>query len=684
MTLPPVPQNEEERLQRLMRLHVLDTQAEAVLDAFTALATSATGLPISAISLVDGRREWWKSAVGLPQGGELPRDISFCAHAIGAPGLLMEVGDARQDPRFRDNPLVLNGLVVHYASCVLEMPQGERVGTLFVVGREPGQLGEPARALLVGLAQAVVQVLLLREQQQEFDALLRSQALLQEREERFRVIANGLPQMVWSAGPDGLVDFYNARWHEFVGTAEGSGLGEEWKAPVHPEDRRMLVERWLASIEHGAPFEAECRLRHCEGEYRWVLARALPVHNGSATVQRWLGTCTDIDRQKQLEERLRNADQRKDEFLAMLAHELRSPLAPIATAAHTLTLVPEQADRVCQSAELITRQVRHMGALLKDLLDVSRVTRGTISLEHQLVDLNSVVHEALEQVWPTMDEHGHRVALHLDARAVLVQGDRTRLIQVLVNLLNNAARYTPSDGLITIAVEVPPSHRQPPQQKQMAVLRVSDTGSGIEPELLPRVFDLFAQGARTADRREGGLGLGLALVKSLVELHGGSVQARSEGPGRGSEFQVMLPLAQAGAAAGGSSRKQPHRARRSLRVMVVDDNLDAARSLGAWFEAQGHSVVVETDPLRALERNAQQPAQIYVLDIGLPGMDGYELARRLRSQPGSHDATLVALTGYGQPQDVAQAQQAGFDHHIVKPLDPEQMAQVLARAEHGA
>ena len=372
---------------------------------------------------------------------------------------------------------------------------------------------------------------------------------------------------------------------------------------------------------------------------------------------------------------LRLADERKNEFLAMLAHELRNPLAPISTAAMLLrgryAADPEQVRR---TSEIIGRQVNHMVHLVDDLLDVSRVTRGVIELERRTLDLRDIVAAALEQVQPLMQAKRQHLRTALPDSPVLVEGDAKRLIQVLANLLGNAAKYTPPEGSVLLTVRV---------EGDEALVAVRDDGIGIAPELLADVFGLFTQARRTPDRAEGGLGLGLALVKNLVELHGGRVDAASAGAGQGSTFTVTLPRVHAAhpAPAPHAGGAPASRGARAGEVLVVDDNVDAAASLALLLDAEGYRVQVEHAPAPALARVLAHPPGACILDIGLPDMDGRELARRIRAQLQDDTPLLIALTGYGSDADRALALQAGFDHYLVKPADMRRLAALLESAQ---
>jgi PAS domain S-box-containing protein len=538
---------------------------------------------------------------------------------------------------------------------------------------DPSELGKPGAARWVEAtawpikdsAGTVVEVMLIHEDVTE--RLLADRAL-RASEAQFRTIADAIPQMVWSTLPDGYHDYYNQQWYEFTGMPSGSTDGEGWNDMFHPDDQVRAWELWRHSLATGQPYDIEYRLRHRSGEYRWVLGRALPLRNAEGQIVRWMGTCTDIHEQKRARDELQANNRRKDDFLAMLAHELRNPLAPISTAAYLLRTRTPDASSVGYAAAIIDRQVQHMKELVDDLLDVSRVTRGLVKLERRPVEVNAVVASAIEQVRPLMDARGHQLTCTTSGD-VHVLGDRTRLVQVVANLLNNAAKYTPAQGSIHASVEV----------GECVMLSVSDSGVGIEAQLLPRVFELFTQGERTPDRAEGGLGLGLALVKSLVELHGGQVVAESAGPGRGSTFTIRLPRldvdvsARLGSVAAVS---QPVFAN-ARRVMVVDDNLDAAQTLGMFLNGLGHVVQVEHDSAGALAAAREMSFDVFVLDIGLPILDGHALARQLRALPGGMAATFIAITGYGSDGDRLRGEAAGFDHYLVKPADLDELARLV-------
>jgi signal transduction histidine kinase len=370
---------------------------------------------------------------------------------------------------------------------------------------------------------------------------------------------------------------------------------------------------------------------------------------------------------------IRLSDQRKDEFLAMLAHELRNPLAPISSAAQILKLIASNPEKVKHTGEIIDRQVSHLTNLIDDLLDVARVTRGLIKLEKEQLDICSLVTQAVEQVSPQINSKRQTLAVHLPVESAHVFGDSKRLIQVVANLLNNASKYTPIAGHISVEFQVLPSE---------VVLTISDNGIGISPEMVPQVFDLFAQAERTSDRSQGGLGLGLALVKRLVTSHGGSVQVFSAGLGQGSIFTVRLPrLLESNYAAPILDELTADVATpfQQLRLMVVDDNRDAADALAMFLNAAGHNVFVEYSAAGALQCARVMAPQICILDIGLPDIDGNELACRLRTMPEMADAIFIAVTGYSQEQDRKKSIEAGFNYHFVKPVDVEMLINILVK-----
>ena len=394
-----------------------------------------------------------------------------------------------------------------------------------------------------------------------------------------------------------------------------------------------------------------------------------PIHDAHGKVSGIFVEGSDVTARKRIEDELRAANRQKDQFLAMLAHELRNPLAPITTAAQLLQRGQMDPPGIQRASDIIARQAAHMTALVNDLLDVSRVTRGQVTLTREPLDMTAIVGEAVEQVRPLIDTRHHTLQVETAPESLRVEGDRTRLIQVLSNILNNAAKYTPPGGRIVLRAGV---------EADCVTIAVRDNGQGIDPPVLPYIFDLFIQAERTPDRSQGGLGLGLALVKSLVALHGGRVEARSEGPGTGSEFVVHLPRLVPSGVEEEVSEAVAASAGQGLRILVVDDNVDGAEMLGTLLEMNGYQTTLAFNGEDGLASALRVRPDVCLLDIGLPDIDGHELARRLRGMPETSGAMLVALTGYGQVEDQQRARKAGFDHHLVKPADLTKLLELLA------
>ena len=459
-------------------------------------------------------------------------------------------------------------------------------------------------------------------------------------------------------------------------------LGRTWHTresvweSLHPDDVVTLHAARERAIANGGEYNAVVRLMPIgQRPMIWLTL------NGKVRLDRdgrpiaIRGVSVDVTERMRAEQELRDADRRKDEFLAMLAHELRNPLAPISAAAQLLKMPALKPELVRKTSDVISRQVSHMTRLVDDLLDVSRVTRGLIELERKRLSVMDIVTDAVEQVRPLINSRQQDLEVQLPQDIVELTGDQKRLVQVLTNLLNNAAKYTPEGGQLLLSVV--PSGPD-------VTISVHDNGIGIARELLPHVFDLFTQAERTPDRSQGGLGLGLALVRSLVALHGGAVSARSDGRGRGSIFSVHLPRI-AGSDDAPAVQPVAKEARRDkrLRLMVVDDNTDAAEMLGAFMESAGHQVTIEYEPYQAMERARIEAPDVCLLDIGLPGMDGNQLARCLRLMPQMAHTTLIAVTGYGKEFDRDTSVAAGFDYYFVKPADPLALVDLLDRIDHG-
>jgi PAS domain S-box-containing protein len=499
----------------------------------------------------------------------------------------------------------------------------------------------------------------------------RTEKALQESEAHLRSLFDQTGAGFCEVDPTGRIIRVNDRFCAIAGRSREELLARQMQDLTYPDDLALNLPLFRRAVEFGEPFEIEKRYLLPDGGTVWVSNTVSPIRSvADGSIGSLLAVSVDISERKRAEEALKEADRRKDEFLAMLAHELRNPMAPIRAAADLMEVAHLDPARLKRTSQIISRQVRHMTSLVDDLLDVSRVTRGLVKLEKTAINVKQVITDALEQVRPLIETKRHHLTLDLDPEPAHVLGDQKRLVQILTNLLHNAAKYTPAGGNIHLTMQATP---------ECVFLHVVDNGVGIPAALQPRIFDLFAQAERNPDRTQGGLGIGLALVKSLVELHGGSVGCRSEGTGKGSSFVVTLPHLHVSP---GRDRQQgPAPALTPAarqRVLVVDDNVDAAQVLAMYLEVAGHDITVEHSARRALDSARQHRPDVCVLDIGLPEIDGYQLARMLRSDAGTARTLLIALTGYGQEQDRARAMAAGFDHHLVKPVDSATLLDLIA------
>jgi signal transduction histidine kinase len=494
------------------------------------------------------------------------------------------------------------------------------------------------------------------------------------------------------AGPDHVYRFANSQHLERIGHRRVLGLPVRQALPeVEGQGVIELLDRAYATgerivgselplqLQRGAQLEQTYWNFVCQ-PYRDVAGRVegIMVFGFEITAQVLARQRAEaLMRQVQASEaKAEAANRAKDEFLAVLGHELRNPLAPILTALHILRL--RDGSSGVKERTIIERQAQHLVRLVDDLLDVSRITRGKIELKTERVELGDVVARAIEMTSPVLEQRQHHLAVHVPSRGLAVDGDPDRLAQVVSNLLTNAAKYTERGGRITVSAE---------RRGDRITTRVTDTGIGIAPEMLPRVFEMFVQEQQALDRSRGGLGLGLTIVRSLVAMHGGTVEVHSEGRNRGSEFVVMLPAAAVRPPAGSSETAAPSGARRSAgvgrRILVVDDNEDAAELLASALEVMGHTARVAHDGPEALKLAAEFDPDLALLDIGLPVMDGYELARRLQDDPGLRRVPLVAVTGYGQPSDRLRSEAAGFDAHLVKPVDLERVGSLIRQLTGG-
>ena len=496
----------------------------------------------------------------------------------------------------------------------------------------------------------------------------RAEQTLRRSELRYRTLATVLTDVPCTVDPVGRILAPQPAWIRYTGQSFEQSREFGWFDAVHPEDRKPARAAWIQALHARKPYEVRVRLWHeATRNFRHVIARAVPLLDENGVIREWVGACTDIHDETEQAQALIEADRRKDEFLATLAHELRNPLAPIRNGLHILKLAGKAEGAVANVYQVLDRQVNHLVRLVDDLMEVSRITRGRVQLRKEHTDVQAVVHAAIEASRPFIDEAGHRLELSLPAEPLRIEGDTMRLAQVITNLLNNAAKYTDRGGRILLTAR---------REGAAAVVSVRDNGRGISAEMLPRVFELFAQAAPGHDWSRGGLGIGLTLVRNLVELHGGSVEARSEGIGHGSEFSVRLPLEPAAASAAEAAPGAGPLA--SRRVLVVDDNRDAADSLGVLLTLLGVETRTAHDGMAALEALDEFEPSVVLLDLAMPVMDGYEVAERMRQHPHGRSVSLVAVTGWSLDSDRLRSAAYGFDRHLVKPVDLDVLRQLLA------
>jgi PAS domain S-box-containing protein len=496
-------------------------------------------------------------------------------------------------------------------------------------------------------------------------------------EAEFRRLLDKLPAAAYTCDAAGLITYYNSRAVELWGRAPRLNDPEDrycGSFRLFATDGTPILHRrcWMAlALENDEEYNGrEIVIERPDGQRLTALAHANPIHDDQGQLCGAVNVLIDISERRAAEEALRTANRCKDAFLGTLAHELRNPLAPLRNAVEILNLKVPRTTETSAAIAVIERQMKHMTRLIDDLMDLSRVTRNRIELQRRRVRIADVVHAALETSQPLIAAGGHRFTLTMPGEPLVVEADATRLAQVVSNLLNNAAKFTPRGGDITLSVE---------RDGSDAVIQVRDSGLGIEAEALPLIFEMFTQGSASRERAQGGLGVGLTLVRRLIELHGGTVEARSEGRGRGAEFVVRLPAARTGdTGISTQGARENGRALPSLRILVVDDNIDAATTLAALLRMQGHDVRTTHDSVQALEIVQDFVPDVAILDIGMPKMNGYALAERIRDTMGGAQPLLIAVTGWGQEEARLRSKAAGFDHHLVKPVDPGALTALLA------
>jgi len=485
---------------------------------------------------------------------------------------------------------------------------------------------------------------------------------------RFRSMAETVPDILFTADAEGHCDYVNRRFERVTGMSAERALGLGWLDAVHPDDHDAVAAAWRRALKRTESLAYRYRLRCADGAWRWFETRIRPVPDALGD-RRWFGAASDIDELVRAREALEEADKQKNEFLAILGHELRNPMAPVRSAVDVMeTLAPEH-PKLRWAIGVIDRQSRHMGRLLDDLLDVSRIVRGKLSLETRIIPVGEVVDQAVDGAAHLMEARRHHFAVDLPEQPIYLDADPSRLCQVLTNLLTNAAKYTAEAGHIRLSVE---------GRVGLCVIRVSDDGEGIDPELRAGLFDAFTQGRRQLNRAPGGLGLGLTIAARLTELHGGRIEVHSEGPGKGAEFTLFLPRCDTPPVAAPTTEEEQTLEGEPPRILVVDDNPDVANGMGMLLEVLGYPAQVCLSGAEALDMAERFQPRLVLLDIGMDDMDGFETARRLRAV--HEDPTcmrLVAVSGYGDAAFQAQGRQAGFDEYLTKPVGRRDLLRLL-------
>jgi len=503
----------------------------------------------------------------------------------------------------------------------------------------------------------------------------RAEEALRKSEERYHAATAAVSDIMWTNNAEGLLEGEQPGWEAFTGQSREEYQGYGWANAVHPEDAQPTTDAWKQAVAEKYTFVFEHRVRRHDGEWRDCSIRAVPVLNADGAVREWVGVHTDVTQRKRDDENLRllaaelsEADRRKDEFMATLAHELRNPLAPIRNGLQVIKLAGTKGT-VEQALSMMERQLTHMVRLVDDLLDISRVTQGKIELCKERVEVRAIIDAAMETSRPLIEEAGHDLLVAVPDEPIFLHGDPIRLAQVVSNLLSNSAKYMHPGGHIRLTVR---------RDSEVVAVSVADEGIGIPPAMLDKVFVIFTQLDRTLEKSTGGLGIGLSLVKGLVAMHGGTIEAKSDGHGKGSEFVMRLPVVIEASKAqeSGSAAEQPVKS--SLRILVVDDNRDGANTLAMLLKILGNDTRTAYDGQAGVDAAREFRPNVILLDIGLPKLNGYEACRCIREQSWGKAILMIAVTGWGQDEDRRRSHEAGFDHHMVKPLDPKALMKMLA------
>ena len=687
---------ERERLYELGKSMVGQHDVHVLVKSITDVATELSGAQFGAFfyNVVNESGEayllYTLSGVGREHFDKfpMPRNTAIFEPTFAGTGVVRN-DDITRDPRYGQNA-PYHGMppghlpVRSYLAVPVLGRDGNVFGGLFFGHTQVGVFTEKSEQIVVSIASTAGVAL----ENARLNQKLRDTAA------KFTLMANSIPQLAWMATPEGDLFWYNDRWYEYTGADPATQFGWGWQSVHDPEHLPRVLEKWKAALANGEPWEDTFPLRRHDGAFRWHLSRAQPFRDDSGKITVWFGTNTDITEQRQFaEEReqllaaeraARSEAERvgrmKDEFLATLSHELRTPLSAVFGWAQLLQSDPDE-ETLREGLAVIERNARAQTKLIEDLLDMSRIISGKIRLDVQQVELTTVVNSAFELLKPSADAKGIRLHCVLDPLASPVSGDPNRLQQVVSNLLSNAIKFTSRGGQVEILLERENSHVE---------VTISDTGQGIAPDFLPHVFDRFRQADGSASRRYGGLGLGLSIVKQLVELHGGTVRAKSDGEGEGASFTVALPVSIAKRRLGnevqpvssndGSSPNDIQVSLDGTKILIVDDEPDARDLIDRLLVERGARVSKAESADQALQALKQLHPDLLISDIGMPQKDGYEFIRSVRSLPvdAGGKTPAIALTAFARSEDRTRAMMAGYQVHLAKPIEPRELIATVA------
>jgi PAS domain S-box-containing protein len=606
----------------------------------------------------------------------LPHDTSILGRTFG--GEVVRSDDIVSDVRYARGDLG-PGLALgevplrSYLGVPILSRSGTVLAAFFLGHAQPGKFCERIQRCAVSLAGqaglAIESARRLQQREVELAELRRTEAELRQHRDAYRAIGEAIDYGTWICDATGRNIYTSPSFLKLVGMSQEQCSDFGWGAALHPDDAEHTLAAWKACVATGEPWEMDHRYLGADGLYHPILARGLAVRDEQGAVSFWAGINLDVSRLKRAEATLRDADRRKDEFLAVLAHELRNPLAPIRYALAIAKEPGRSPEQKRHTEAIIERQVEHMSRLLEDLLDISRITHGALELRKAPIELSSAIGAAIEAARPMLDDKQHSLELDLPSHGVRLEADPVRMAQIFSNLLINAAKYTDAGGRIRLSAWL---------EDGQVLVSVRDNGIGISPDMKPRLFTAFSQTRPALERVEGGLGIGLSLVHGLVKLHGGTINAHSDGRMRGSEFVVRLPLGLPASARPLVDPPAEHSSSRSLRVLVADDNPDNAEVSGALLELWGHEVHVAHTGQAALTLAESQRPAVLLLDIGMPDLNGYDVASAIRAAPWGQRMILIAVTGWGRDEDKLRALSAGFNHHLTKPVDPAKLRSLLS------